>query len=84
MRLRDNLLHLRRRMKAYYIGIGAGTKQHNKSTIGRISLETFQPPERQPNKARLRARAAETRHLVGPLPQLRGESLRFLGPRRQR
>eukprot|EP00959_Pyramimonas_sp_CCMP1952_P315809 6609747-Pyramimonas_sp.AAC.1 len=62
-------------MKAHYISIGAGTKQRNKSTIGRASLKMSQPPEKQPNKARLRAKAAETRRIVGLLPQLRGESL---------
>ena len=69
-------------MKAYYIQIGATKKESTKSMIDRITIKMVKP-EKASAKPRLRAKAAETRTLVGLLPQLCAESYASLGPRKQ-
>jgi hypothetical protein len=70
-RRHDNMLHLRRRIKAFY-----KSQPGRKATyINRISYAQLGTQK----KPRLKAKAAETRHLVPLVKQLAAESHRFLG-----
>jgi hypothetical protein len=70
-RKHDNMLHLRRRMKAFY-----KSQPGKKSTyINKISFAQLGTDKRP----RLKAKAAETRHLVPLAQQLATENHRFLG-----
>ena len=76
MRLRDNLLRLRRRIRAYYNSMprARGTM----SAIGKLSLKMLGHETDHP---RLAAKAAETRNLMHLLPQICLESRVYLGER---
>ena len=80
MRLQDNLWHLRRRLKAFYKGLGPAGRE--KSKIDKITYKMFQPAGKVTKYSRLRAKAAETRHLVPLLPMWCQENYQFLGPRK--
>ncbi|CAK0840011.1 unnamed protein product, partial [Prorocentrum cordatum] len=74
LRMHDGLLHLRRRIRAYYLANPQVT-----SKIDKISLKMFMP-SKETAHPRLRAKAAETRWLVPLMPLLCRESYRHLGP----
>jgi len=80
MRMKENLWHLRRRLKAYYLGLGPARKSVSK--VGKITYKMFQPVGKKTKYARLRAKAGETRSLIAILPMLCRESQEFLGPRK--
>ena len=78
LRLHDSLLHLRRRIRAYYIASPRVT-----SKIDKISLKMFMPSKKGV-APRLHAKAAETRWLVPLMPMLCRESFGHLGPRKDK
>ena len=73
LRLQDNLLHLRRRMYAYYRTLprARGTM----SAIGKLSMKMLG----EQDKPRLKAKAAETRNLIPLLVQICAENRPYLG-----
>ena len=73
IRRHDNMKFLRRRMKSYYIANQAVLKRGQMSQIFKISLKMLGPRD----NPRLHAKAAETRQLVGLLPELRKEHPQF-------
>ena len=75
------MLHLRRRMRAFYLTIGADRKRGGRSMVGRITLKMF-TPSKEGKVPRLRAKAAESRVLVPLLTMLCAENMQYLGPRR--
>ena len=74
----SNMLHLRRRLWAFYKSEDRASHEQGKRTkIGKLTLKQLGPHA----KPRLRAKAAETRHLVPLLVQLCRENPGFLGRR---
>eukprot|EP00959_Pyramimonas_sp_CCMP1952_P135390 2832958-Pyramimonas_sp.AAC.1 len=58
----DNILHLRRRIRAFYMSSDAPRERGPKSVIRRLILKMFMP-SKDGQIPRLKANAAESRHL---------------------
>ncbi|CAK0805581.1 unnamed protein product, partial [Prorocentrum cordatum] len=68
-RHRECLIHLRRRIRSFYLQTGANQKRGSKSMVGRLTFEMFLPTN------------VGSRALVPLLPLLCRENVAFLGPR---
>ena len=77
MRLADNMKHLRRRIRQYYSEHPRG--RGGMSASGRLTC----PMLSKPAAPKLKAKAAETRNLLGLCPAICRENMEFLGDRKE-